>query len=151
LIIHKPSLGSREVPHKIWARSVQPFWRLLDTNKQTRKVYIYKLVILVKLFALRQQLKYWNNVAFLFYCLLNITVFQSNLYNLMLETFDILNHEFYSKFKITIRFQRLRDDFGALRFRSLTLNEPTIWGQIIPGFCFYLLTQKKFPTTPLKF
>ena len=21
--------------HKIWARSVQPFWRLLDTNKQT--------------------------------------------------------------------------------------------------------------------
>ena len=61
----------------------------------------------------------------------------------MLETFDILNHEFYSKFKITIRFQRLRDDFGALRFRSLTLNEPTIWGQIIPGFCFYLLNQKK--------
>jgi len=27
------SLGSREVPEKIWARSVQPFWRLLDTNK----------------------------------------------------------------------------------------------------------------------
>ena len=35
LIIHKPSLGSREIPHKIWAQSVQPFWRLLDTNKQT--------------------------------------------------------------------------------------------------------------------
>ena len=33
-IIHKPVLGSREVPNKIWARSVQPFWRLLDTNKQ---------------------------------------------------------------------------------------------------------------------
>ena len=32
---HKPSMGSREVLHKIWARSVQPFWRLLDTNKQT--------------------------------------------------------------------------------------------------------------------
>jgi len=35
LIIHKSSLGSREVPQKIWAQSVQPFWRLLDTNKQT--------------------------------------------------------------------------------------------------------------------
>ena len=28
LSIHKPSLGSCEVPHKIWTRSVQPFWRL---------------------------------------------------------------------------------------------------------------------------
>ena len=35
LIIHKPSLWSRDVPQKIWARSVQPFWRLLDTNRQT--------------------------------------------------------------------------------------------------------------------
>ena len=35
LIIHKPSLGSLDVPQKIWARSVQPFWRLLDTNRQT--------------------------------------------------------------------------------------------------------------------
>ena len=35
LITHKPSMESGEVPHKIWARSVQPFWRLLDTNKQT--------------------------------------------------------------------------------------------------------------------
>jgi len=33
--IHKPSLWLRDVPQKIWARSVQPFWRLLDTNKQT--------------------------------------------------------------------------------------------------------------------
>ena len=37
LIIHKPSLGLRNVPHKIWAWSVQPFWRLLDTNRQTPK------------------------------------------------------------------------------------------------------------------
>ena len=37
LIIHKPSLESRDVPQKIWARSVQPFWRLLDTNRQTNK------------------------------------------------------------------------------------------------------------------
>ena len=38
LIIHKPSLGSCEVPLKIWAWSVQPFWRLLDTtNRQTIK------------------------------------------------------------------------------------------------------------------
>jgi len=41
LIIHKPSLGSRNVPHKIWAWSVQPFWRLLDTNKQTDKPNLY--------------------------------------------------------------------------------------------------------------
>ena len=34
LIIHKPSLGPREVPRKIWAWSIQPFWRL-DTNKPT--------------------------------------------------------------------------------------------------------------------
>ena len=34
-IIHKPSLWWRDVPQKIWARSVQPFWRLLDTNRQT--------------------------------------------------------------------------------------------------------------------
>ena len=37
LMIHKPSLWSRDVPQKIWARSVQPFWRLLETNKQTNK------------------------------------------------------------------------------------------------------------------
>ena len=34
-IIHKPSLGLGEVPQQIWARSVQPFSHLLDTNKQT--------------------------------------------------------------------------------------------------------------------
>ena len=38
LIIHKPSYGSREVPHKTWANSVQPFLCLLDTkNKQIIK------------------------------------------------------------------------------------------------------------------
>jgi len=30
-------MWSHDVPQKIWARSVQPFWRLLDTNKQTDK------------------------------------------------------------------------------------------------------------------
>ena len=35
LIIHKPFLGSRKIPQKIWAQSVQPFRRLLNTNKQT--------------------------------------------------------------------------------------------------------------------
>ena len=34
-IIHKPSLGSRDIPQNIWARSVQPLVYLLDTNKQT--------------------------------------------------------------------------------------------------------------------
>ena len=38
LIIHKPSLGSCEVPHKIRAWSLQQFWRLLDTtNRKTIK------------------------------------------------------------------------------------------------------------------
>jgi len=27
-------MGSREVPQKMWARSIQPFGRLLDTNQQ---------------------------------------------------------------------------------------------------------------------
>ena len=31
------SLGSLDAPQKIWARSVQPFLRLLDTHKQTDK------------------------------------------------------------------------------------------------------------------
>jgi len=49
-IIHKPSLGSRGVPLKIWAPSVQPVWRLLDTNGQTDKQlhqdkYIYKISV----------------------------------------------------------------------------------------------------------
>ena len=32
---------SCKVTHKIWAWSVQPFWRLLDTNKQTDKQNLY--------------------------------------------------------------------------------------------------------------
>ena len=36
-MIHKPSRESLNVPQKIWARSVQPLLRLLDTNKQTNK------------------------------------------------------------------------------------------------------------------
>ena len=31
----KPFLGSREVPQKVLTWSVQPLWRLLDTNGQT--------------------------------------------------------------------------------------------------------------------
>ena len=35
-IIHKPSLGFREVAHKIWAWSVQPFWVYwIQTDNQT--------------------------------------------------------------------------------------------------------------------
>jgi len=32
LSIHNHSPGSCAVPHNIWARSVRPFWRLLDIN-----------------------------------------------------------------------------------------------------------------------
>ena len=38
LNICNPSLGTCEVPHKIWARSAQPFWRLLDT-RQAKDIY----------------------------------------------------------------------------------------------------------------
>ena len=42
LIIHKLSLGTCEVPQKMLAQSVEPFWRL-QTNKKTPKQakYIY--------------------------------------------------------------------------------------------------------------
>ena len=35
-----------QVPHKIWARSVQPFWSLFDTKKQKdrQSIYIYRNV-----------------------------------------------------------------------------------------------------------
>ena len=52
------SLWSREVPQKIWARSVQPFRRLLDTNKQTDRQtdrqakFIYRLGFKVEHFYL---------------------------------------------------------------------------------------------------
>ena len=41
LSIHEIFLWSCEVLHKIWARLVQSFWRILDTNRQTSKVYNY--------------------------------------------------------------------------------------------------------------
>ena len=37
LIIHKPSLGSCEVPHKTWARLVQTFIGYKQTYKQTHR------------------------------------------------------------------------------------------------------------------
>ena len=43
LMFHKPFLGSLQIPNKIWARSVQPFWRVYKqkTNKHPHKqVYI---------------------------------------------------------------------------------------------------------------
>ena len=40
-MIHKPSRESLDVPQKNWARSVQPFRRLLDTNRQTDKPNLY--------------------------------------------------------------------------------------------------------------
>ena len=45
--IHKPSLESCEVPHTIWTRSVQTFWRLLDTNRQ-KKDFLKKTIGLKK-------------------------------------------------------------------------------------------------------
>ena len=56
LIIHKPFLGPREVPHKIWAWSVQPFW--LDTNRQTDKLNLY-----IDTSSQQSVIQYWNFVS----------------------------------------------------------------------------------------
>ena len=58
MIIYKPSLGSREVPQKIMARSVQPLWRLLDTNKQTDRQakYIYQSINQSNIIYLRRNI-----------------------------------------------------------------------------------------------
>ncbi len=49
LIIHKPSLGSCEVPEKFWARSVPPFWGLLYTNKKKQRSKVYRWMISIKI------------------------------------------------------------------------------------------------------
>jgi len=41
--IHKPSLGSFAVAHNLWARSVQPFGRLLD-KKNSDKFLLLRCV-----------------------------------------------------------------------------------------------------------
>ena len=43
-IFHKPHLWSFDVPHKIWAQSVEPFRCLLNTDKQTSKVNTIELL-----------------------------------------------------------------------------------------------------------
>jgi len=40
-IIYKPSLRSREVPQKIWACSVQPFFLYKQTDRQAKYIYRY--------------------------------------------------------------------------------------------------------------
>ena len=64
LMIHKPSLESLDGPQKIWGWSVQPFWRLLDTNKQTDKqtdkpnLYIDKRLSLNSIFLVLLLVKF---------------------------------------------------------------------------------------------
>jgi len=43
LFIHKPSLGSHDIPHKSLARSVQPFIGYKHTDKQAKFMYRLKL------------------------------------------------------------------------------------------------------------
>ena len=67
LSVHKPFLGSCEVPQKIWARSFQPFWRLLVKNKQTNRQtkYIYRFTPVVWIFFLnaRYKWKWWGFIS----------------------------------------------------------------------------------------
>ena len=44
LMFHKLSLESCEVPHKNWDRSVQPFWRFLDTNAQIKYAPFFSIL-----------------------------------------------------------------------------------------------------------
>ena len=83
MIIHKPSLGWRDVLHKMWARSVQPFWRLLETNKQTDRQakFIYRLKLLRVLHVpflvaiLYSSNRFYftsiNNIFYGFFCLIS--------------------------------------------------------------------------------
>ena len=54
------SLGLCEVPHKIWAQSVQPFWRFKDTsrhkNRQTSTKYINR--------CLRSLTSSWEDILY---------------------------------------------------------------------------------------
>ena len=71
MIFHKPSLGSREVPHKIWARSVQPFWRLLDTKQTNRHPNKLNFCIDLSLFPITHVLYpsfLLNTILFFIFC-----------------------------------------------------------------------------------
>ena len=81
-IIYKPSLGSLDVPQKIWARSVQPFWRLLDTNRQTNRQakFIYRFrgfKVWVYAFLFINVCNVWNffTIALLILFSLNVVIF----------------------------------------------------------------------------
>ena len=61
-------MGTFEVPQKSWARSVQPFDVFLDTNKQTRKVYIiyildFLLISLVSWTKLKEEYLLLNKLS----------------------------------------------------------------------------------------
>ena len=65
LIIYKPSLGPREVPHKFWTWSVQTFIGYKRTDRQTSKVYklIYLFIfwsfyLLIQSFFIQQFMLY---------------------------------------------------------------------------------------------
>ena len=82
LSVQKPSLGSCEVPKKVWARSVQPFWRILDTNKQTDKLNLFiecfinaSISILYLLFKTEILLPLINNHVDNLFIILNINHF----------------------------------------------------------------------------
>jgi len=89
------TLGSRKAPHKIWSQSVQPFWRLLDTNKQTDRqakyiivvrtffLQFYRLFPLDKVFMHHDQKLYRSPLC----CLKNVKFYFLNL--LFKRTFQI--------------------------------------------------------------
>ena len=110
-IIHKPSLWSRDVPQKIRARSVQPFWRLLDTNKQTPKqtdkpnFYIDLLVWMSYHHNSRTTwsicLKYWlGNLEEPGECLSLVLRFQDNLVKFLDKKNPNLNKMYFRNVKL---------------------------------------------------
>ena len=63
MIIHEPYLRPHEVPQKMWARLVQPFWRLLDTKKTDRQAkFIHRLTPWNFLLSFYQHSTMWASI-----------------------------------------------------------------------------------------
>ena len=86
-IIYKPSLGTCEVPHKIWARSVQPFWRLLNTISPPSRSFLIVFLLCLEKFPI-------------VYVTLTTNTGSQNSIFLQINFFIIFNKEFSSIFRL---------------------------------------------------
>ena len=72
LIIHKPSLGSCNVPYTIWARSVQLLWRLLQiqTDKKSFYLEVFNSILSNHINFIRRVLFIWQILPHIVVCVL---------------------------------------------------------------------------------